>query len=168
MYLSKYLYLMYRGINLSKSAENSLGFVRKEWKDSNKTTEVFNYFQLFRCKETSLKLDDRSKRTRKRQGPRLCKRIISKLEMETNQILWMNNKMNMRRNSSTDNFTGTPDLIKFPTLLLFYVTVAVQVPIKTQCASQVANYVKQMSLTWKLNCSCFTCCHLLQLITKGL
>ena len=84
-------------------------------------------------------------------GPSLCKKIISKLNMKTNQILGMNNKipigMNMRRNSSTDNFTGTPDLIEFSTFLLFYVTVAVQVPIKTQCASQVANYVKQMSLT---------------------
>lgn len=86
-----------------------------------------------------------------KSGTQLCKRIISKLMMKTNQILEINNKipigMNMRRNSSTDNFTGTPDLIEFPTLLLFYVTVAVQVPIKTQCASQVANYVKQMSLT---------------------
>ena len=86
-----------------------------------------------------------------KSGTQLCKRIISKLMMKTNQILEINNKipigMNMRRNSSTDNFTGTPDLIEFPTLLLFYVTVAVQVPIKTQCASQAANYVKQMSLT---------------------
>ena len=86
-----------------------------------------------------------------KSGTQLCKRIISKLMMKTNQILEINNKipigMNMRRNSSTDNFTGTPDLIEFPTWLLFYATVAVQVPIKTRCASQVANYVKQMSLT---------------------